>query len=380
MTAPGPFRAGLRPIPARADLEQEWKALEDRADGSFFTSWIWIGCWLESLPTAIRPMVLRIAKGDRTVGLGILVKKRIWRSGVVPSRALFLNATGDSELDELTVEYNGLLAERGREHDVLRGACKALLARRGWDEWVLDAVQMAPSTGAADAELTVIVDHERPCHSVQLRRLGSSVDAYLAELGQKTRYNIRRSLKAYGEICPVRLDEAGTAGEAAACLDGLKQLHQAHWTSRGRRGSFGNRFFDQFHARFVREAPKGAVQLLRIRAGDVVIGYLYNFVYRGYVYSYTAGFNYAVVSEQNRPGLVAHALAIEHNRQAGHAVYDLMAGHGEYKQSLGTSSSTLGWYVVRRNRRRWAIERALRAVRGQSPAVQTRPAEEGAGR
>jgi hypothetical protein len=53
-------------------------------------------------------------------------------------------------------------------------------------------------------------------------------------------------------------------------------------------------------------------------------------------------------------------------------VYDFMAGDGEYKQALGTSSSSMCWFVVRRNRRRFVLERALRVAKRAWPATARR--------
>ena len=363
----------LLPVPAPADLAREWTALEDRADGSFFTSWAWIGPWLGSLPRRIRPRLLRVDDGTRAVGLGLLVERREWHAGILPSRVFVLNATGDPYYDELTIEYNGLLAERGQEADVLCAARRALLSRGGWDEWRFDGVLGdAPAATTQGEATTLMVSRTRPCHAVNLQVLEPSVDAYLAGLGPKTRYNIRRSLREYEALGGARIEEAGTIEEALSYLRGLKAMHQARWVSKGKAGSFGNAYFDGFHARLVAESARGSVQLLRLRAGDTVVGYLYNLVYRGHVYNYATGFDYSACPHQNRPGLVAHALAVEHNLRAGHAVYDFMAGDGEYKQALGTSSSSMCWFVVRRNRRRFALERALRAAKRAWPATARR--------
>jgi hypothetical protein len=131
----------LLPVPAPADLAREWAALEEGADGSFFTSWAWK-----------------------------------WR-------------------------IDGVLGD-------------------------------APAACMEGEATTLMVARTRPCHTVDLRGLGTSVDAYLAGLGAKTRYNVRRSLREYEELGGVRIDEAGTTGEAVSYLRGLKAMHQAGGRSR----------------------------------------------------------------------------------------------------------------------------------------------------
>ena len=62
--------------------------------------------------------------------------------------------------------------------------------------------------------------------------------------------------------------------------------------------------------------------------GDRVAGYLYNFVHRGWVAAYQSGFDFGDDADRLRPGLVSHALAIEHYRRAGVRVYDFLGGGG----------------------------------------------------
>lgn len=42
----------------RVALATRWRALEARAEGSFFTRWAWIGTWLALLPDEVRPRLL----------------------------------------------------------------------------------------------------------------------------------------------------------------------------------------------------------------------------------------------------------------------------------------------------------------------------------
>ena len=52
------FAVSLDPVADLAAVERLWVDLERRADPSFFLSWHWIGCWLHSLPAAVRPLAL----------------------------------------------------------------------------------------------------------------------------------------------------------------------------------------------------------------------------------------------------------------------------------------------------------------------------------
>jgi len=91
-------------LPPLGTLEREWRTLEAVARPSFFTSWQWIGTLLAAVPAASRPSLLRGAAQGQTVGLALLGAGTIRRRhGLVKSRALYLNETGDPRFDAITI-------------------------------------------------------------------------------------------------------------------------------------------------------------------------------------------------------------------------------------------------------------------------------------
>jgi CelD/BcsL family acetyltransferase involved in cellulose biosynthesis len=353
----------LSPAPEPARLEAEWIELEARAAGSFFTSWAWIGNWLELTHRRFPVLLLRVQLEGRVVGLALLVSRRVRRHRVLPVRQLLLHATGDPDADELTVEYNGVLSEAGLERAVAHAAFGHLIEREpGWDECVVDGVSGAEVIESLQRDgLEVRVDRRSACLGVDLTRLEQR--RYVDSLNKNSRYNVRRSLRDFEVRGPVALDEARSLDEALQFLGELRRLHQAYWTSRGFPGSYASAFFREFHERLVRTVfPAGGVQLLRLRAGDVAIGYTYNLVYRGWVGQYSSGFDYEVFPGRS-PGFVAHALSVDHCAARGYSAYDMMAGESRYKQQLGVKLGELTWLVLRRRSLSLQIEDALRSIR-----------------
>jgi len=358
--------AVLSVLQDKARLELLWRNLEKRADASFFQSWHWIGTWIDCLPVDIVPELLQVDRGGMVVGLAVLVPRTVYRHGCVRSKGLFLNRTGDPRLDSLTIEYNGFLAERGAEHEVAQAGMEVLLAgRKDWDELFLDGIHEPEVFGGFSTEKTQLHTSKLDaCRYVDLAALRGNGQEYVAALGQSTRYNIRRSLREYEKRGPLAIDEAGDLTQARTYFKGLIRLHQHYWEQKGEPGAFSNLFLTTFHEKLVsRGFSEGVVQLLRVTAGAAEVGYLYNYVYRGHVYNYQSGFDYAGGTLHERPGLVCHALAIAYNLRKGHAVYDFMAGDSDYKRSLSTASQTLAWQVMQRRRLKFRIEDALRRVR-----------------
>jgi CelD/BcsL family acetyltransferase involved in cellulose biosynthesis len=360
-------------------LEHDWRELEHRSDASFFLSWHWMGTWLDCLPADVATRLLRVTLEGRPAGMAILASRSLVRRGWLRSRGLFLNSAGDPALDEITIEHNGFLAQRGAERDVARSAVTYLLERHpDWDELFLDGIrrpELLEGLGVADAQLRT--SSQRTCYCVDLNSIRAAQRDYVDALGSSTRYNVRRSFREFEKQGPLRIEQAGDEAQAREYLSQLRELHQRYWIAKGQPGSFANAFFARFHDSLCGRAfSEGAIQLLRVTAGDTPLGYLYNFVYRGRVYNYQSGFAYAGGGLHDRPGIVCHALAIQHNLRLGHGIYDFMAGDCDYKRRLSTASESLAWQVIQRPRLNLRLEDFLRRVRHRfTPhAVRSAPA------
>jgi hypothetical protein len=65
---------------------------------------------------------------------------------------------------------------------------------------------------------------------------------------------------------------------------------------------------------------------------------------------------------RHRPGLIAHAMAIELARERGLRVYDFLAGDAHYKAMLGYLMGTMVWCRGQKDRPVLKIERAARRL------------------
>jgi CelD/BcsL family acetyltransferase involved in cellulose biosynthesis len=351
-------------LPPLIALEREWRTLEAAARPSFFTTWQWIGTLLAAIPPASQPKLLRgCAHGD-TVALALLgANESRRRHGLVRSRALYLNETGDARFDSLTIEHNGILATAGSEAVI-------------WDELIAWFASLSDEADELHVRGSVLrlseqtvegrglgrIETAIPSYSVDLSLLANSGGELYPVLSANARQQLRRAFRHFERFGPLHLSAAGTEAEALEFFASMKALHCASWERRCKPHSFTVGFFEPFHRRLIeRSFAAGGTQLLRGCAGDRVIGYLYNFRLGNRIYAYQSGFDDA--DRRERPGIVTHALAIRHAFQSGAQVYDFMAGRNRLKESFATRCEPMLWQVVQQPRLAFRFEVLARRLK-----------------
>jgi CelD/BcsL family acetyltransferase involved in cellulose biosynthesis len=267
------------------------------------------------------------------------------------------------------MEYNGFLSEKGMGADVAKYALTWLADNEAsWDELYLSgldpATRGACEDAASAADLKLRIRYEKPSAHVDLDGIRHKGGDYLSVLSRNTRHQLRRSLRLYEKQGPVNIRVASSTEEGLNLFNELKVHHQTTWTLRGKLGSFANPFFEQFHRRLIEErCDKGEIQLAHITSAKKTIGVLYNFLWRGVVYSYQSGFNYED-DPKRKPGLISHYMAVRHNLSTDARIYDFMAGQAQHKTSLSTDATSVVWLVVQRDRFKYQLEDLARSLKG----------------
>ncbi len=290
---------------------------KSRADTTIFGSWHWIGSWASAINSKTWWLTARI--DGRVVGLalfGLAVVRR--HRGLVRTPILYLNQTGDKSRDVVTIEYNEFLADRSYALEVRRACLRYLLQLKRLPDGT--RVEAIAWRGALAGELTALLAEvkrpwrvvaEAPTAFVDLAALRHAGRPYLDHLSANTRRQVRRAMTLYRELHgPLRLDVACDVDEGLAYFRAAGALHQARWEPRGKPGAFAYPFYIRFHERLIADGlPQGVVELVRISVGNVPIGYLYNFIYRGTV----SPIQRLPLRGDKRlkPGLVSHTLCID---------------------------------------------------------------------
>jgi CelD/BcsL family acetyltransferase involved in cellulose biosynthesis len=345
-------------------LGEIWRDLERRADASFFQSWAWTGCLAQERFTD--PVLFSAREGGRVVALALFNHTR-------PSfgqSILWLGESGDPRCDDIFIEHNGILIERGFPKELLvaclDGARHAAIGadRRRYRGIRLSGVDEKHLTAARLCYPAVRVRMMRPVPFVELDSMRRSGTGSLEVVSRNTRYQIRRSERLYAATGPLTVARAQTIDEAQFLLTELIQLHQTYWVSRGKPGAFANPKFKRFHHTLIeRTFANGQADLLRVTAGGTTVGYLYNFLYRGHVCAYQSGFNYRLSSGHYKPGLTCHHLAIEMYLAKGALRYDFLAGAERYKLSFATATTPLYWIAIGQTRLSMLLEKGFDTIK-----------------
>jgi CelD/BcsL family acetyltransferase involved in cellulose biosynthesis len=379
-----PAEFSMREVDALAhpgEAQRLWTAVEARCPAaSPFVRWPWVGAWLATYGADVAPSLLVVERGGGPpAGVALIGRRQLRRSGLFPVRQLYLNTAGELPEDSVCVEYNQLLCAEAEHQAVATALLRHLSLRRDWDELVLTGFlpEQLPQAGRLGREQV----QRRPCYAMDLRPLRAQGLLPEQVLSSNTAAQIRRSLRLFGGRERVRLEEAGTLGEALAYLEELAALHQGAWTSRGEAGAFASPRFRVFMARLVRAGHPHAVQLLRLRDGaGQTVGVSLNLQARGTIYYYQSGLRQARDARE-KPGLCLHLLAMEHALARGHDLYDFMASDARYKRSLSNCERTLLWTTIERPRARLWLEklavRSWRAVRRATSASSRPPPSSG---
>lgn len=362
--APCALEVRLEALPAPELLARDWRALEAVGNASFFTSWHWIGTLLAALPATAWPRLLRGTSAGRTIALGLLGERVVRRRyGLVRSRRMCINETGDPDCDAMTIEHNALLAAA----DCAKAAADALIGWFAGQGAQADELHLA---GSCDRLPEALVERQglgryeiaKPSYTVDLDRLTAGDGDIGAVLSANARQQLRRAERHLARYGPLRLTRAKTLAEARTFFEEMKALHIVSWQRRGRAHAFTNPFFEVFHRLLIeRSFASGATQLLQAAAGGMVFGYLYNFRFGARVYAYQSGFDYA--DAHARPGVVSHAMAIRDAFHSGAGIYDFLAGRNRLKESFATSCAPMLWQTVQQPRLAFRLERLGRCVK-----------------
>lgn len=353
VTADDAVRIRLRDPDAIDEVADAWRHVEAGCPRvPLAVSWSWTATWLRHYGDIVRPRFAIAERAGEPCAVALLVRG-LERPARVPIRTLHLGTAGEPAVDNVCVEYNDLLCVPGTRPAVLRELAATLAADSRWDELRLDGVP-GDDLGTRLAEAlpgTRRIASPHPARYFDLTRLEPGADIASA-LPSGPRRRLRASLRAFEARAPLRIEWPDDPSDAELILDELVELHQRRWQDAGNPGSFASLRFRAFHRDLVRHGVEnGTTAVVRVHCGGRTVGALYLLRDGDRALFYQSGLA-PFDDNRLRPGLVAHALAMQACRERGFVAYDFLAGDARYKRDLATDSQELTWTRVQRPRLR----------------------------
>jgi CelD/BcsL family acetyltransferase involved in cellulose biosynthesis len=313
---------------------------------------------------------LLIEEEGQLIGLVLAGEKTLKKAGIPFWKQLYFFETGDRLVDVVTVEYNQPLCHPSHAQKV-RTALRHWIeteGRKTYDEIVLNRILLEHQDDLTPRQgVEISVFRQDTAYAIDLQEV-RDMGGVLETLSSNTRYQIKRSMKKYEQRGTLKVEAAQTRDQAFQWFAEMGVLHQAYWIGKGDVGSFGYKNFLEIHEALLKTTPVNeTVEVLKVSAGDHVIGYLYNFLYNKRVYYYLAGFAYEEDSHL-KPGLVCHVMAGGYHAARGMNLYDFMGGAYQYKTNLGDPLDpmvgvclqyrTLKWHVFQ------GIKKLVKSLKG----------------
>jgi hypothetical protein len=327
-----------------------WRPLfEASGTASIFLSEGWMQAWIDLYGRDFQGCWVHWEAEGRIVA-GCLLVERVIHVRSIPFRSLFLNATGQAAQPTPFAEYNDLLYLPGYE-DAVAADFVRLLQTQSWSRLLLSGHEAG---GVASRVLKDIggARTEQECKAaryVDLAAIGER--PFESSLGGRAGTRVRRNRREYQErLGDIRVQRAADPDEALAFFAQMRALHLARFGHREAGTTLAADTVVDFHHRVIRTLfAEGSVDMIRVGSRDCAVGYLYNFRVDRKVLVFQTGFAYESASTWS-PGLLTHALAIEHYRLLGMREYDLLAGDALYKRTLCNRERALCWTTVYRDR------------------------------
>jgi CelD/BcsL family acetyltransferase involved in cellulose biosynthesis len=344
----------------RLRAKQAWLELEGQVgDVGLACSWDWTDLWLDHFGDVVGHEFAVVTQAGVPRAITLLTRGVGRTRHRIPVNTLHLGTAGEPAEDTIYVENNRVLAMSDSRRAAAEAVLRAVHEDDSWDELRLDgfAPEDAEPFLAADRELEARFE---PCPTVDLRAAGQRNGDVLSILTSNTRYQVRRSIRAFGGV---EGQWAETLGDALDIFDELVELHEKRWRAVGRHGAFASDRFLEFHRSLVRRTfVKGAICLYRARSPLGTIGCLYSFVEGGNVFSYQLGLA-RFEDNKMKPGFVTHALCMQDAFDRGFSDYNFLADASPWKRELATIERHLVWAVASRPRLKIRLADAIGATR-----------------
>lgn len=292
-----------------------------------FTSFLWQESWLFSLDEL--PHLYAFIRDEEVIGYCWLNKNNASTLPFV--QTWFLNQMGDSKKDQVWIENNNIVCAQADQIDCLYALLQFL------DGTGTDKLYVSMASVREWQKLQPYTGHNYLSTPINGYRTFLADDAIEKVLSKNTRAQVRRSIKRLSEAYGTLNIEEATKEQACDYFESLGKYHIQKWGSSPEGSGFKNPYFIAHHTHLITKFFEN-VSLVRVLAGNTVVGYSYNLVLENNVYFYCSGINYDFDDKKIKPGYTMHFLLMQFYKEKGFEWYDFLGGESQYKQSLSSET------------------------------------------
>lgn len=319
------------------DIEKIWVDFSLISEPCFFQSWPFIKQIIMSSPeTHFYCLEIRNSY-NLIIGLCLFGEQTKYHL-LKKKTTYYLHQTGFPKKDQVYIEYNAPLFHPDHKMEALHHFM-SFIQSRPLNRFILSGIRSSLYSILTEY-LKINTLSEQLSYGVNLDSLRANKQSYEDSLGKNTKRHLTKAKEHYKAIS---LDFAQDEDEASTFLLELAYLHNFSWRQRKITGAFENKDFLNFHRSLIKETfHQKKTHLVKVKGEKEILGYFYLFDQNGIISYYQSGILYKA-DQRIKPGLLAHAILIQHFLENGKSFYDFMAGNLSYKESLGKKHEILYW-------------------------------------
>ena len=313
-----------------AALRPHWDGLlaASGANNPFLT-FEWLNAWWANLGGNARLQTIAVWSDNELIAIAPLMSTRS------PGWFTRLEFLGSGHAGS---DYLDLIVRRGRESEALDSLADFIASKRQTLR-----LEHVPETSLAahvarrlqDCGWTTSIVANGICPVIDLG--GHTWESYLAARGRAHRANVRRRLRALGDMS---LERVTTDAQRDEALSALFAFHEWRFSAQGGSTAFLTPALRAFHQDATRQAlERGWLRMYVLRLNGVPAAVMYGFAYNGQFYFYQHGFDERYRNQSI--GLVLMALTIRAAFDEGLHTFDMLWGAEPYKWLWATGERKL---------------------------------------
>ncbi len=306
-------------------IQEDWLQLEGKIKPSVFLTWGWISSWISIVE---QPLILvKAVENNEVIGLGLLVESTRKLLGLFPITQWHLHRCGNSQQDQMWIEYNDFLT---LNKDILAAMVAALKAQPCWDELIV---------GMSDGQTLAAFKEQFRLKKEVVSAIGYKTrfceDWQQQSRSRNTRQKINKNIRMLEQEGEITFSLLQNPNEIQACMADVVTWHIQRWQHTLTPSGFINPVFKTFITKLLdSHAP---VHLACLAVNKKAVGYLVLLADNKRVSFYLSAIDRARFAHINI-GLLLHHFSLHYYASHGYESYDFLLGDYQIKKSLANET------------------------------------------